>query len=166
MSTRRRIVLVAAVLLASFGAGPLALTEAEAADPSALAFVADIYAAYEGKDSKGHPLDDERAIRRYFEPSLAALMVKDQKSAAKRGEVGLLDFDPFLDAQDWEVATFDIGVDDDAPGKATATVKFSNFDKPQTVRLDLVKLKNEWRIAEITWVRDGKAENLRSIYRH
>jgi Protein of unknown function (DUF3828) len=93
-------------------------------------------------------------------------MVKDQKSAAKRGEVGLLDFDPFLDAQDWEVATFDIGVDDDAPGKATATVKFSNFDKPQTVRLDLVKLKNEWRIADITWLRDGKAENLRSIYRH
>src|SRR5580693_5838863 len=104
MSNRRRIVLVAAVLLTSFGAGPLALTEAEAADPSALAFVADIYAAYEGKDAKGHPLDDERAIRRYFERSLAALMVKDQKIAAKRGEVGLLDFDPFIDAQDWEIS--------------------------------------------------------------
>jgi Protein of unknown function (DUF3828) len=166
MPTRRRILLLAPFLLACFGAVPLALTAAEAADASALAFVTDIYAAYKGKDAKGHPLDDERAIRRYFEPSLATLMVKDQKIAAKRGEVGLLDFDPFIDAQDWEIATFDIAVDDGAPGKATATVKFSNFDKPVTARLDLVKLKNEWRIADITWLRDGKAESLREIYRH
>jgi Protein of unknown function (DUF3828) len=166
MSTRRTVVLTAANLFAALSAGPaLAPTAAGAADATALAFVTDIYAAYKGKDAKGHPLDDERAIRRYFEPSLATLMVKDQKIAAKRGEVGLLDFDPFIDAQDWEIATFDIAVDDGAPGKATATVKFSNFDKPVTVRLDLVKLKNEWRIADITWLRDGKAESLRQIYR-
>jgi hypothetical protein len=165
MPTRRRIVLLAPTLLACFGAVPLALIGAEAADAAALAFVTDIYAAYKGKDAKGHPLDNERAIRRYFEPSLATLMVKDQKIAAKRGEVGLLDFDPFIDAQDWEIAAFDIAVDDGAPGKATATVKFSNFDKPVTVRLDLVKLKNEWRIADITWLRDGKADTLRQIYR-
>jgi uncharacterized protein DUF3828 len=166
MSTRRTVILTAANLFAALSAGPaLAPTAAGAADATALAFVTDIYAAYKGKDAKGHPLDDERAIRRYFEPSLATLMVKDQKIAAKRGEVGLLDFDPFIDAQDWEIATFDIAVDDGAPGKATATVKFSNFDKPVTVRLDLVKLKNEWRIADITWLRDGKAESLGQIYR-
>lgn len=165
MPTRRKVIVAAVILAALFGAGPaLAPIPAEAADATALAFVTDIYAAYKGKDAKGHPLDDERAIRRYFEPSLAALMVKDQKIAAKRGEVGLLDFDPFIDAQDWEISTFDIAVDDGAPGKATATVKFSNFDKPNTVRLDLVKLKTEWRIADITWLRDGKADTLRKIY--
>jgi hypothetical protein len=105
---------------------PLALgRRALAADASALVFVAEIYSAYKGKDAKGHPLDDERAIRRYFEPSLAALMVKDQKIAAKRGGVGLLDFDPFIDAQDWEISDFDIAVDDSEPGKATAIVKFT-----------------------------------------
>ena len=91
MPTRRTVILVAAFLAAAFGAAsaPLALSlRATAADASALAFVTDIYSAYKGKDAKGHPLDDERAIRRYFEPSLAALMVKDQKIAAKRGEVG------------------------------------------------------------------------------
>ena len=136
--------LAAAFLAAAFGAAsaPLALSlGATAADASALAFVTDIYSAYKGKDAKGHPLDDERAIRRYFEPSLAALMVKDQKIAAKRGEVGLLDFDPFIDAQDWEISAFDIAVDDTAPAKATA--KFTNFDKAATVRLDLVKVKND-----------------------
>ena len=157
MPTRRTFILWAVC-------APLALgRRASATDASALAFVTDIYSAYKGKDAKGHPLDDERAIRRYFEPSLAALMVKDQKLAAKRGEVGLLDFDPFIDAQDWEISDFDIAVDDSVPGKATATVKFTNF-KPVTVRLDIVKAKNEWRIADITWLRDGKAGSLRKIY--
>jgi len=169
MPTRRTFILGAAFLVAAFGAAsaPLALSlGATAADALALAFVTDIYDAYKGKDAKGHPLDNERAIRRYFEPSLAALMVKDQKIAAKRGEVGLLDFDPFIDAQDWEISAFDIAVDDTAPDKATATVKFTNFDKAATVRLDLVKIKNDWRIADITWLRDGKQDNLRKIYAH
>jgi hypothetical protein len=167
MPTRRTVILGAAIVVAAFGAvsapPPLGV-HAWAADASARAFVTDIYDAYKGKDAKGHPLDDERAIRRYFEPSLAALMVKDQKIAAKRGEVGLLDFDPFIDAQDWEISNFDIAVDDSAPGKASATVKFTNFDKAATVRLDLVKVKNDWRIADITWLRDGKAESLGKIY--
>jgi Protein of unknown function (DUF3828) len=167
MPTRRTVILGAAIVVAAFGAvsapPPLGM-RASAADASARAFVTDIYDAYKGKDAKGHPLDNESAIRRYFEPSLAALMVKDQKIAAKRGEVGLLDFDPFIDAQDWEISNFDIAVDDSAPGKAIATVKFTNFNKPATVRLDLVKVKNDWRIADITWLRDGKAESLRKIY--
>jgi hypothetical protein len=157
MTTRRTFILVAVCT-------PLALgRRASAADASAIAFVTDIYSAYRGKDAKGHPLDDERSIQRYFEPSLAALMVKDQRVAAKRGEVGLLDFDPFIDAQDWEISDFDIAVDDSAPGKVTATIKFTNF-KPVTVRLDLVKIKNEWRIADIIWLRDGKQDSLRKIY--
>jgi hypothetical protein len=32
------------------------------------------------------------------------------------------------------------------------------------VRLDLIKVKNEWPIADITWLRDGKAASLRKIY--
>jgi len=160
--TRRTVILLPAAVGAAVA--PLALTLGASADASALAFVADIYNAYKGKEAKGRPLDDERAIRRAFEPSLAALMVRDQKLAAKRGEVGLLDFDPFVDAQDWEISDFDIAANDTTPGKATATVKFTNFNKPVTVRLDLIKIKNDWRIADITWTRDGKADSLRKIY--
>jgi Protein of unknown function (DUF3828) len=160
MPTRRTLILSAVCV------APLALgRRASAADASALAFVNDIYSAYKGKDAKGHPLDGKRAIRRYFEPSLATLMVRDQKLAAKRGEVGLLDFDPFIDAQDWDIATFDIAIDDAAPGKATATVMFTNLDKPATVLLGLVKIKN-WRVADITWLRDGKRDSLRKLYAH
>jgi len=108
----------------------------------------------------------ERTIRRYFEPTLATLMAKDQQAAAKRNEVGLLDFDPFLDAQDWDVTAFDIVVSDAAVGKAKATVKFVNEGQARAIVLDLVQVKNAWRIYDVTWQRDGKAETLRSIFVH
>jgi hypothetical protein len=137
---------------------------ARAGDASATAFITAIYDSYRGKDAKGIPLDSERAIRRYFEPKLATLMARDQKAAARRNEVGSLDFDPFLDAQDWDVTTFDIVVSDAAAGKAQATVKFVNQGQAVTVMLDLVEAKNAWRIYDIAWLQGGKSESLRKIF--
>jgi hypothetical protein len=159
MPTRRSILFILC-------ASPCALRvwPAIAADASALAFLTSIYDAYKGKDAKGVPLDNARTVRRYFEPSLAALINTDRAIAARRGDVGLLDGDPFIDAQDWEIAAFDIAIADTAAGKATATVKFTNLGKPSTVLLELVKIKNDWRIGEVTWLRDGKPQTLRGIY--
>ena len=138
-----------------------------AADASASAFVTAIYNTYKGKDAKGVPLDNERIIRRYFEPTLAAAMAKDQKAAARRNEVGLLDFDPFLEAQDWDVGAFDIAVSEAAAaGTAKATVKFINQGEAMTVVLDLVQVKNDWRVYDITWLHDGKTESLRKTFVH
>lgn len=156
MLTRRLLILGAA---GAFAAPALA------ADDTARIFVAQIYDAYKGKDAKGHPLDSAQEVRRYFEPSLAALIIKDSDDAAKRGEVGNLDGDPFIDAQDWEIARFDIAVRETAAGKASATVKFTNLGSPRTVVLDLVKVKNDWRIANITWLRDGKRSTLRALFK-
>ena len=158
MFTRRDLLIGAA--------GVLVATQALAADDTARAFVAAIYDAYKGKDAKGLLLDSDREIRRYFAPPLAALLIKDRKDAARRNEVGALDGDPFVDAQDWEIDSFDIAMDEKGPGKAAATVKFKNIDTQKTVLLDLAKIKNDWRIGEITWVRDGKAETLRSLFAH
>jgi hypothetical protein len=158
MQTRRTLLVGAACAAIA--------SRALAADMTALAFVTTLYNGYKGNDSPGHALDTERAIRHYFEPSLAALMVKDQKAAAKRGEVGLLDFDPFVDAQEWDISDFDIAVTDTAPASARATVKFVNLGKETTAVLDLVKIKNEWRVGDITWLRDGKSATLRGIYVH
>ena len=137
---------------------------AKAAGQSARDFVTAIYAAYKGKNAEGILLDNDRAIRRYFTPRLAALMIKDQNDAARRGEVGMLDGDPFVDAQDWTIDAFDIAVSDLAPGKARATVKFTNQGTPTMVVLDLVKLGKEWRVSEITWHRDGNVLTLSSLF--
>ena len=144
----------------------LAALPAFADDAAALAFVTAIYDAYKGKDAKGILLDKERTVRRYFEPSLAALIVNDQKKAARRKDVPLLDGDPFVDAQDWDIAGFDIAVADTTPGAANATVSFHNAGTPSTIVLALVTINNDWRIANITWQHDGKPETLRGLYRH
>jgi hypothetical protein len=156
MPTRREIIV---------GAACAAIANAAlAAEPSARDFVTAIYDAYKGKDAKGHPLDDDAAIRSYFEPKLAAAMIKDRRAAARRQEVGTLDFDPFVDAQDWEIATFDITVSDAGAGKASATVKFANLDSNSTVVLDMVTIKGAWKISNITWAPHDKPNTLRGLY--
>jgi hypothetical protein len=48
-----------------------------------------------------------------------------------------------------------------------ATVSFKNIDHATTVVLDLTKIKSEWRIANVTWQREGgKKDTLRGLYRH
>jgi len=158
MPTRRDFLLAAAC---SAAAAPAA-----AADASARAFVMAIYAAYEGKNGNGITLDNDQALQLYFEPSIAALIGQDQKDATRRDETAKLDFDPFVDAQDWDIAAFNVAVSDTGPGKASATVKFNNFDKQTTIVLDLIKIRNEWKISDITWQRDGERSTLRQMYAH
>lgn len=158
MLTRRESILGAA-LAVTLLAGP-----ACAAGTSAHDFVAAIYNSYVGKNGNGVALDNERTVRRYFEPGLAALILKDQKDAARRNETGLLDFDPFVDAQDWDIASYTLTVSEAGSDKASATVKFTNQDKASTVVLDLVKIKADWKINNITWTPHDKPDNLRALY--
>jgi hypothetical protein len=146
---------VAVVALAS----PLA-----AADRSAHDFVAAIYDTYVGKERNGLALDSDAKVRRYFAPSLAVLILKDRKAAARRGEVGVLDFDPFVDAQDWEISDLAVAVEDAGPGKARATVKFRNADRPSVVALELVKTGNAWKISNVTWQPHEQPNNLRALF--
>jgi len=162
MLTRRIFPFAVAFSLVTSGA----IVAAPADDATATAFVSKIYGAYKGRDGKGVLLDNEAQIRRYFEPSLAALIIKDRKAAAKRSDVPALDGDPFIDAQDFEISDIDIAVSDVPPDKAAATVNFKNLNEPVKVVLNLVKVKNEWRIADILYTRDGKPETLRELFKH
>jgi hypothetical protein len=141
MPTRRSFVIALALAAA--------ISPAIAADQSARDFLAAIYANYRGKDSKGQSFDTTAKINRLFTPSLARLIDADAKAAAKRGDVGALDGDPFIDGQDWQIDSFTIDVKDTGPDKAVGTVSFKNFDKNVTITLDLVKLKQGWRIDDI-----------------
>ena len=77
-------------------------------------------------------------------------MNKDQENAAKHHDVGELDADPFIE--------------DTAPGKATATVTFVNFDEQKTIVLELIAIKNDWRILRYHLAARRRAENIaRSI---
>jgi hypothetical protein len=155
MITRRNLVLASVLTTVSVAAG------AARADDAAKAFLEKIYAAYKGKNSKGVLLDSDAKLRLYFEPKLAALMIKDEKAAQKRGDVPELDGDPFVGGQDWEIGPVAIEVRDLAPDKASATAKFNNAGTATTVTYDLVKLANGWRIADVSWAENG---TLRGLY--
>ena len=151
MLTRRTVLLAATSCIAACiatsrlaNAGPGA-----ADDASALAFVSAIYNTYTTGSKDGVRIDSGRKLRRYFEPGLAEAMNKDQENAAKHHDVGELDADPFIE--------------DTAPGKATATVTFVNFDEQQTIVLDD---RNQKRLADLRYqlAARRRAENIaRSI---
>jgi Protein of unknown function (DUF3828) len=160
MTTRRDILL----FIACVTCAPLA-SAARADDASALAFVKAIYNSYTRHGSDGVRIDNGPKLRRYFEPQLAEVMNKDQEVAAKHHDEGTLGSDPFIDAQDFDIKTFDVAIKDTAPGKVTATVTFTNLGSPTTIVLDLVMIKNAWRIYDITWSWDGKPATLRGLFK-
>lgn len=142
----------AALSLLTFAAAPAA------ADAAAKTFLERIYKSYLGKSSKGVDLSATRA-RAYFTAPVVALLERDRREA--KGEVGRLDFDPFVNGQDWEVAGLHITVAEQGAGRATGTVSFSNAGQRTVVRHTLVRTSDGWRVDDIRW--DGGKESLRDI---
>lgn len=82
-------------------------------------------------------------------PELAALVARDQQQA--QGEVGAIDGDPIIDAQDWQLS--DLAVAADAPpanGHLVVTAHFKNLDQTTDVHFDMVE-----RASDHTWLVDN-----------
>jgi Protein of unknown function (DUF3828) len=132
-----------------------------AQDKSAEDFLRSIYSkAYIGKDAKGIDVSTRAKLDRYFVPELAKQMDDDGKVAAKHQEIGQLDGDPFIGAQDWLIQSFDVHVRDIDLMHAEGTVTFSNLGKPDKVIVSLRRLKVGWRIEDIDWGEGGKLSAL------
>jgi len=138
-------------------------TSGTGSEAGAKAFVDSIYQRYVGSSSiaKGIPLASVGAVRGYFTVGLASLIIEDRTSAAKRGEPPVLDGDPFVGRQDWDIADLAIEVKDSGTLKSTATVTFTDSGKPGKVVLELLRSGNEWRIADIQW----ESGTLRGLFR-
>ena len=124
--SRRRV----AAGLAAMVAAPAPLL-ARAGEPTAKSFVEQIYGSYVGMDGqRGIALDDAAAIRRYFTPGLASLMLDEFAAAKTRGVPPPLDGDPFVGHQEWNISGLAIAARE-AGSKAIATVSFTNFGKAE-----------------------------------
>lgn len=139
------------------------LAHARVAPPTAKSFLASIYQAYDGnsaQSAKGIMLDDADAIRRYFSPGLASLILDDNLAARRPGNALVLGNDPFVGHESWDIKDLSVEVKETG-AKAIGTVSFINFGKPEKVVVELLRVGSDWRIAEIKW---GPL-TLRSIYR-
>ena len=132
------------------------ITPVRAADDLPLALLTSIDKVYQTSDG-AHSIPTQAKAALYFTPEVARLIAKDTAEAAKKGvkgEVGNLDFDPFVGSQDWEKTKIALKVDQgSAPDWATgsATFKAPGESKLTTVKLDLAKTPAGWRIADIHW---------------
>jgi hypothetical protein len=131
-----------------------------AAEASAKAFVTAIYQTYVGKDAKGIPLHSPK-FKTLITPGLLKLIDADGRRAARRGDVPELDGDPFIDAQDWDVKSFTVDVQDTAPDRVQAKIAFVDAASPdkKPVTLDLLKTKAGWRVDDF----NGETGSVRQL---
>ena len=108
----------------------------------ALAFVRSIYKL------KALWTDVEANRGQYLTPEFAAVIDENDKYNSELDYA--VDYDPLVQAQDFDVLkSFKLTLEDASPGKATVRASFVKYDRPTTVRLDLVKVADGWRIADL-----------------
>jgi hypothetical protein len=95
--------------------------------------------------------------------ALNALYDADAENTPE-GEIGALDFDPYIDGQDFDLADLEIGTPDEADGKATVDVSFTNFGEPRHITYDLVYEKGGWRIDDLASNDDDFSYRLTEIF--
>lgn len=122
---------------------------AYAADETAKQFLERIYKPYLRADGDGLDYQSPGKSRLYFDSELNELFQRDQKEA--QGEVGRLDFDPFVKAQDFTIKAVRVTIKDERPGHAKGIAAFTNAGQAAIVEYDLVKTARGWRIANIIW---------------
>lgn len=146
-------------------AGPTAKTPAARTGQSAEAFLHSIYDRYVGPQDKARPIDysKSRELSYYFEPSLAGIIQEDFIRAKKADDVPTLDADPFIDAQDWEIKSFDIQVTAVDGDHANAVVTFDNTGEHKVLHIQLVRIAGNWRIHDIDY--GGREGTLRALYK-
>lgn len=109
---------------------------------------------------------EEDPLARYLDGSLLRLLRSDDDCRRRTGGVGLLDFDPFLDAQDYDDAGLSRLAFEASSSRGTArcVVSFLLFSgEPQSARrlvYELVRTADGWRIRDVDY---GKGRTLARI---
>ena len=108
------------------------------ADPRA--FVAQRFAGYRG--STDHvPPDPVWA----YSPRLAALSAAyDRWQRRHHDEVGSIDFDWWINAQDWELSGVSVSAADAGPDRRTVTARWRNAGRDDSSRFLFVRIGGRW----------------------
>jgi hypothetical protein len=151
--TMRRLVLVLAFALASVSA-----QAAEAAkDP--LAAIQAIYKSY-ANDTPTPSLTDDFYSRR-----MQRLLEADRKATPK-GDAGTIDWDVFIDGNDWALSEMKITLVSRSEAKAQVRATFRNHKEPRDMLFDLVRERGRWVIDEVRAMKKGGRWTMSKILTH
>lgn len=105
------------------------------------ALIEAVYAPYLADQSP----DDEAGWR---STGLNALYKADEERTPE-GEMGALDFDPYVDGQDFQIT--DLAIDEPVldGDKGTVTVRFRNFDQPREMVYSVVREADGWKVDDL-----------------
>ena len=87
-------------------------------------------------------------IEGVYSERLQALIDKDQKETPE-GEVGRIDWDLFVDGQDWQLTELMIVPVSQSATAAEVRATFKNFGEPRDILYTLVPEDDHWRIDDI-----------------
>ena len=132
-----RKLLLALLLLVTAGAAP-----AFAYDTPADLMKA-VYAPYLDANFNWDSIDEGT----FRSKGLNDLFAKDLKEA--NGDVGRIDFDPYVDGQDYDLTGLKIGDATITGDTATVEVTFKNFDMEEDMVFTLVKEADGWKIDDV-----------------
>ena len=137
----RRSMLILAALLA---AATAAASEAPRGVSDPRAFVARTYADYAQGSNAAIP-----APVRAYSPRLAALFEAYERDLGGGDLVGSLDFDWWVNAQDWRLA--DIAVTEAADGsdRRIVTARWRNYDRADSSRFLFVRENDRWLLDDV-----------------
>jgi Protein of unknown function (DUF3828) len=137
-----RLSLILAILL---GVAAAAARAAPADDP--LALIQSIYRSYQaGTDTPGHS--------GVYSRRLQGLVDADEKNTPK-GEVGKIDWDVFVDGNDWALSKLRIVLESASANRARVRARFLNFKELRDMAFDLVREDGRWVIDEVASMRKG-----------
>ena len=78
---------------------------------------------------------------------LNELFARDLKEA--NGDIGRLDFDPYIDGQDYRITGLKFGDPTIVGDTAKVEVTFKNFDTPEDLMFTLVKQTDGWKVDDV-----------------
>jgi hypothetical protein len=116
---------------------------AVAAEDAAVEFAKSLYAL---PGLWGDVTADDAAIKKYLDPNLADLI---RANYAKSDEESALDYDPLVQAQDFEDVKATFTVQSETGDAATIDAHVNNYGEDSVVTLDLSKTADGWRLSDI-----------------
>ena len=136
------------ILLALIFAIALGVASAHAeVDGDPVALITAIYQTY-ADNTPSLGADAEPGLPHVYSQRLQALIDKDEKETPE-GMVGRIDWDVFVDGQDWQLSELKIALVSKSATRAQVRATFKNFDHPSNMLFDLVLEDGHWRIDDI-----------------
>ncbi|QCK86221.1 DUF3828 domain-containing protein [Phreatobacter aquaticus] len=133
--------LVLAFLLSLTATWPITAAEAPR-QPGPVDAIQAIYVAYRGA-TLGGP-----ALRQVYSARLTRLIAADE-AATPEGEVGTIDWDVFVNGNDWRLGPVTVDLIAQSGDRAEVRARFTNHEQPRENRFDLVREGGRWLVDDI-----------------